>query len=117
MSTGSGRKASTLKQKLCLLGCGLGLLLSGCGTISSRPEPAYIQDPGGNAWVITLPKDSVIFPTKGTSLIPAVNEIDQTSGKLLQDCILVSPTYLQLRDERELELLKTIEELKIKSNP
>ncbi len=91
----------------------IGLLLTGCA--SSRPEPAYIQDPGGNAWVITLPKGSQVVLSNPGSLIAASNEIGQ-DGVLKSDCVIVSPSYLQIRDEREIELLRIIEELKIKAD-
>lgn len=88
--------------------------MTSCGTIS-RPEPAYIQDPGGNAWVITIPKEASIVGMAPESLVAASNEISP-DGKLKVDCVIVSQSYLQIRDEREIMLIKEIELLKVKGN-
>lgn len=102
-------KENTQKLKICLSVLGFTLFLTGCAT--SRPTPAFIQSPGGNSWVVTIPAGSKIQTDKDV-MKPAFNEIKD--GVLLKDCVLVSPSYIQLRDERELELLKVIEEWGIK---
>jgi hypothetical protein len=93
-----------------LFACVSVLLLAGCAT--SRPQPAYLQDPQGNAWLLPLPKGSTVTVGDPKLLAPAFNEIE--NGKLIDDCYLVSKSYIYRRDEQELELLRIIEELKIK---
>jgi len=72
-----------------------------------------METPSGNAWVIALPKGSRIETEQG-KLIPAVNEIQD--GLVVGDVAIVSQSYLIERDERELELLRIIEELKIRKD-
>jgi hypothetical protein len=84
--------------------------LSAC--VSSRPSAAIVKFHEGNAWVIELPKGTEIKVDDPKILAPATNEID--NGVLRENCAIVSKSYLDLRDEREVELLKIIDEYKIR---
>lgn len=92
------------------------VLLVGCGSLSnSRPTPSVSITPSGNAWAVALPKGTRIDPVDSQLAAVAINEIQ--SGVVIQDVTLVSKSWLIERDEREMELLKLIEKLKIKSAP
>lgn len=88
-------------------------LLMGCATTSSRPTPSVLQTSRGNAWAIQLPigtQIKMIDPKQLQAI--AVNEME---GEVItKPVILVSPAWVTERDERELELYRTIEKLKIK---
>ena len=99
-----------------MLFCGVWLIaifLTSCANLSSRPTPSVLETPSGNAWAITLQKGTKISVERSEQLYAvAVNEIKE--GVLIEDCVLVSKAYLLERDERELQLYRIIEEIKIK---
>lgn len=103
-----------MKLKVCFAVCASVLLLAACA--SSRPQPSFVQTPSGNAWALTLPKGTVIKVADPRILAAAINEVGD-GGVLIEDCVLVSRAYLIERDEKELQQLSHIEELKIRKGP
>lgn len=110
MFTGSALADKTLKLKLCFAAFAFALLTGGCA--SSDPTPAFEVTPSGNVWITTLPKGTTIGVKDPKVLSASFNEIKD--GVLVDECSLVSKSYLIERDERELQLLQVIEEQKIK---
>ncbi len=85
--------------------------LTGCATDN---DAYFNQETTGNAWATTLPAGTQIIVKDEKTLAPAFTEIKD--GKLLSPCVLVSVEYLNKRDEREVEQLYMIKELKIKKD-
>jgi hypothetical protein len=112
-----GIKGTTWKQIKCLHGFKLMLLtvgvlhLTGCETTN---QAYFNQESSGNAWATTLPAGTEIIVKDSMTLAPAFMEIKH--GVLLKDCVLVSKEYLNKRDEREIDQLFLIEELKIRKD-
>lgn len=64
---------------------------------------------------MTIPKGSqVLLPEEYKLKLQAVAVNELVNGVFIQDVMLTSKAYIMERDERELNLLKTIEELKVK---
>lgn len=102
-------KGTWLKQSVLFVGLGITLLLVSC---QSTQQPYFQQESGGNSWATTLNKDSVILPSNPQSLKVAFNEIDD-KGVLREDLILVNKEYLKEQYERELNMIKEIQILKL----
>lgn len=113
---------NTMRLMLFCVGWLIVIFLTSCESLSSRPTPSVLATPSGNAWAITLPVGtSVIMEDPSQLRAIGVNElepstIDHRLSTLLEDCVLVSKSYLLERDERELQLYRIIEEMKIKNS-
>lgn len=105
------KKATMSRQILYWIVLGLALLLDGCTTTNL---PYFEQEASGNSWVTTLPKGTKITVKDQKVLAPAFEEIKD--GELLKDCVLVSKEYLNKRDQKEIEQIYLIQELKIKKD-
>lgn len=73
----------------------------------------------GNSWLIDLPPGSLVTINEEASenqlKAVAINEMEE--GHIVkQDVILCSKAYILERDERELDLMKRIDELSLKEH-
>jgi hypothetical protein len=119
--TGCGRKSP--RRALGAMTLALMLGCAGCSAWRSRPAllPSVHQGPLGNAALMTLPAGTELRiqrPEAAHNLGQAfVNEMEPVSGggwQLRTALRLCTPAYLAERDQRELELMREIQRLKIK---
>jgi hypothetical protein len=102
----------TRRRTRCLNASILVLLLAGGCQTSQRGY--FDQGVTGNAWAITLPKGTKLSTSGAAVLGPAFEEVKD--GVLVEECVLVSKQYLHERDNREIEQLYMIQELKTRKD-
>lgn len=94
------------------------LVSTGCA-VTSTPQPSVRALPLGNAWLMDLPPGTVVtIPgDRERSQLQAIAINEMENGIVKESAVSIcSKSYLTERDERELILLKRIEELTIKTN-
>ena len=82
------------------------LLAAGC---ASPSQPSISSSQHGNAWLMTLPKGTLVEPLTEQAKAISVNEIKD--GRVTGRVVIASDAYIKERDDREMQMLIWIETL------